>query len=758
MKCYNCGNDIPDFSTSCPFCNAVVTPVTNEVKINEEVGQNTSVIPITPVVPVLPQDQGNGAEIISGGNQGFIQPVANPATSINTLVAQPVAATTVPLTVPAAPVQVQPVPAQPVPVQPVVAQPVPMAAPVEVPVAQPAPVQPTVAQPVPAQPVATEPVAQSVPAQPVVVPQPAVPTPVATAAPVINNGMVQPNVVPTPDAVQPQVVNTQVPQVSPVTVNTGQPVVVQTGASQMPQAQPVVVTQDVYGNKISAPAPVIKNKGGNPKVKILVIVIILLLLVGGGGFGFYYYQTMYNSAAKRIDVALDKFLSFTSSIRTDILEEKSGSYNFELDIQANDKKYGVTANGKYGYNLGKQLGDLTINNTSLIYEDELLNEDLNIEIYKYDGKDFLLLQNFFDKYIYSTNEDTKLFSGVSQNSIEYRSVINGLKRAFKTSVKAGGYSQTNRSDTIGGVTKNYNIVKLKLGKDSKERILNKFYDSISNNTDLLTQLSYFNGQTTDEVLKDIKDLLEKQEVVEHNEYIEFFTEGLNSVFKGIKYYGEFDGKKVVMEVVPKGNSYNISVKEDGKNILDGKYTKEETSTTVSRNSKRTFDFVYNFNNIAYTIKATLDITDDNKPNVTTVNTKESVAKEYLAEHERIDINTALSEFGEFGVKYKTVKKEVIEGLDALPIFDGLGTKIFGYFSDFLALVENDAPAEGGEGEDTPENPNTGEEENETPEAPNVGGEQNETPGTSPENQGGENEQNTGGTENQGVPNSEIHEN
>ena len=744
MKCYNCGNDIPDFSTSCPFCNAVVTPVTNEVKINDEVGQNTSVIPITPVVPVLPQDQGNGAEIISGGNQGFIQPVANPATSIETQVAQVVAVPAVSQVVSA-----QPAPVPATPVQPVVPQPVPMTVPTDVPVAQPVPVQPVVPQPQ----VVEQP--QVMP-QPVVVPQPVVSNPVATAAPVINNDMVQPTTVLTPDAVQPQVVNAQVPQVSPVTVNVGQPVVVQTGASQMPQAQPVVVTQDVYGNKIETPAPVIKNKGGNPKVKILIIVIVLLLLAGGGGFGFYYYQTMYNSAAKRIDVALDKFLSFTNSIRTDILEEKSGSYNFELDIQANDKKYGVTANGKYGYNLGKQLGDLTINNTSLIYEDELLNEDLNIEIYKYDGKDFLLLQNFFDKYIYITNEDTKLFSGVSQNSIEYRSVINGLKRAFKTSVKAGGYSQTNRSDTIGGVTKNYNIVKLKLGKESKERILNKFYDSIANNPDLLTQLSYFNGQTTDEVLKDIKDFLEKQEVVEHNEYVEFFTEGLNSVFKGIKYYGEFDGKKVVMEVVPKGISYNISVKEDGKNILDGKYSKEETSTTVSRNSKRTFDFVYNFNNIAYSIKATLDITDDNKPNVTTVNTKESVAKEYLSDYERIDISTALSEFGEFGVKYKTVKKEVIDGLDALPIFDGLGTKVFGYFSNFLELAETENPAEGEEGNETPENPTEGNEEK--PQTPAEGNEHPQNPTVPTENNNVGTEQSGTTTETQNVPNSNTHEN
>ena len=146
MKCYNCGNDIPDFSTSCPFCNAVVTPVTNEVKINDEVGQNTSVIPITPVVPVLPQDQGNGAEIISGGNQGFIQPVANPATSIERQAAQVVAVPAVSQVVSAQPAPVPATPVQPVVPQPV-PQPVPMTVPTDVPVAQPVPVQPVVPQP-----------------------------------------------------------------------------------------------------------------------------------------------------------------------------------------------------------------------------------------------------------------------------------------------------------------------------------------------------------------------------------------------------------------------------------------------------------------------------------------------------------------------------------------------------------------------------------------------------------------------------------
>lgn len=55
MKCISCGNELPEGTTSCPFCGNTVLPTNNNV-VNEN-AQNNNGVPVTPEAPVLPQDQ-----------------------------------------------------------------------------------------------------------------------------------------------------------------------------------------------------------------------------------------------------------------------------------------------------------------------------------------------------------------------------------------------------------------------------------------------------------------------------------------------------------------------------------------------------------------------------------------------------------------------------------------------------------------------------------------------------------------------------
>lgn len=85
MKCISCGSEIPEGSTSCPFCGNTVLP-TNHNVVNVDAQMNMGV-PTTPETPVLPQDQNmasqnmtsQGSEIVSNNDQSaMVQPNIQP--------------------------------------------------------------------------------------------------------------------------------------------------------------------------------------------------------------------------------------------------------------------------------------------------------------------------------------------------------------------------------------------------------------------------------------------------------------------------------------------------------------------------------------------------------------------------------------------------------------------------------------------------------------------------------------------------------
>ncbi len=757
MKCFNCGNLIPDSSVLCPYCNTKLTNsdvgITNPIKEGD-----TSIIPITPTEAVLPQDKLEGTQIITGTNQGFIQPNTGDSKNMpqqvfvnrdsrvsidlskpvnfdgqqaetkeaidarlmqaygSALVEAPTTRAVNELNNPVvydeesamvAPVQpgtpVTPVvplaPVQPVaPVAPVIPeQPV---APVQ-PVVPVAPVQPTapVAEPVVATPLVPEqPVQPVAPVQSVAPVAPVVPEPpVAPVAPVAPEIPVQPTA-PVVD-IQPTAPANGEFEYAPTPASSG---------IEPPAEEPKTEEEGFnYGMQIGRTAPVIKKKNVKGTLIKLFIAIIVICILGGGGY--FVYSTLYMSGDKKIAVASNKLLDAIDSIRATALEKKSGTFTFVLDISANDKKYGFDMEGKYGYDLTRRIYTANTTVKSLKYESELLDDnvgDLKTTFYKFKRENYIQLHNFFNQFIYTTSETDEPFVGVAQNSINYNAFVKGFSNAIKSGIANSKYTQSVEKDTIGGNSKTYNVVTIDLSKKGKEKILNSIKSRLLTNTDFLTQIANMRSVKADTVKDEISSYFDSIEVTDNKESVKIYTDLFGNTFYGIKYVGTFDDVKYVLELVPTGNnSYSISIKKGDKDFIKGTYSRKNTRDSENVTITYDLDIVVNVDKVAYNVSADLQIQDAIKPSVDKIITKDSIAQEYLTQEEVNKITDALDNYGTFGIKRTQVIEAFTKDLDALP-FNKLGTRIFNYLNKYITVGDLVAIKEDNQNQEPEQNTNT----------------------------------------------------
>ena len=413
MKCMSCGNLIPDASTVCPYCNASLGPVVAPVAPEVPAATPVQTAPVAPVAPVAPEVMVNPTPVI-------------PITPVDAPVA------------PAAPVMETPVaPVAPVvetPVAPVAPAPVAMETPVVNPVVMDAPVAP--AAPVMPE-VAVAPVAPST-----VVPE----TPVAPVLPQ-DQGMVSAPVAP--------VMETPAAPVAPVDA----PIMAQPAPTTSMVAQGVL-PDAAFGVKEASTAEPTKKKMG--KGGLIAIIVLLVILIAGGVGGYLYYSSQYKSADKRLDVIVNTLFKDLVAIKNEKIELASGKYSIEAGISADENNMSAKVSGTYAYDIPNSKSDFTIDIKSLNVGQELLDEgELNLEIYSKDSKIYLLLQNFYDKYIYADLseylEDLEI-EEEPEIEMDYNKVIVAVREATKAGLRAASKTQTVDNVTIGGKSQKANIV------------------------------------------------------------------------------------------------------------------------------------------------------------------------------------------------------------------------------------------------------------------------------------------------------------
>lgn len=600
MKCRSCANLIPDNSVTCPYCSAPVEPVVSGISNtqpanNGNAGMVTNVInnqEVTPAPTAASVPETPGAPVLPQDQEMVVPPVAE----------APVEAPVMPVATPT-----------PAPVTPVVNEAFPT---VETPVSEPTvtPVTPVEAQ-VQTPPVASAPV-------------------MANSMPVENNmGTVNVDAINSAPMSGPVVTPAQTPEAitNPVVADT----------MSLPTAD-----MGEFGQKIGTAAPVKTKKKKNPL--IFIILFVLLAIVGFGVFAYFYE---FKSGDKRLETIVNGMFSFTNRVQSEVVTKASGSYTIDAKVNAGEQEFSTKMNGKYAYDWKNKIEDATLNIESLNLGTELLADDLNVELYLKDSKIYVLLQNFYDKYIFTEVEGLdKLFDSLSAD-INYRLILNTYKNAIANGLKATEYKQTVGDATINGKTEKANIITIVMNQNNQKLLTRAAYNTVINNTMVMNELSKLMGKDVATIKEEMKKEFESVEYEDSKSTIEFYTDLMGTKLIGIKIANN-DDKKQVIEIEQVVGGAKIIAYENNKKLGDVtiKTTKKNTSTTKESTITIDTNFVVEKEN--YKANITIGNVQDLTPVVNEVNVKNSVNMANLTPEDMNKIITNISNFGPLGAMIK----------------------------------------------------------------------------------------------------------
>lgn len=394
------------------------------------------------------------------------------------------------------------------------------------------------------------------------------------------------------------------------------------------------------GEKIGSSAPVIGKKKSK-KGLIITIILILLVIIGAGVF-IYFYE--FKSADKRLEILAKNLFSVSTKINNNQVGLSSGKYEISGKMSSEDEAFSLALNGNYAVDLKNELLDFTVNATSLNIGEELLSSPLNLELYLNDSKMYLLLQNFYDKYIYVTvPEVDELFKTV--NDINYSVLANGLQNALTNSLKAAEVEQKIEDITIDGKKHKANVIRIVWTANNQEKITTEFYRTLANDKDYVAECAKIVGISEEEMKKQILENLENQEYEEEDSRIEIYSALLGDSLYGIKILDKYEDENYIFEVYPIDNGYAITGTSDGQTNLkiDIKISSEANSKTVTSNTS--IEATISVEEKVYKLELNVNIIKDVEPKVEKVNVENSIGVEDLTEE---DMQTILNKILSFG--------------------------------------------------------------------------------------------------------------
>lgn len=425
-----------------------------------------------------------------------------------------------------------------------------------------------------------------------------------------------------------------------------------------------------------------------PKKKIKIVPLVLIILFIGGliGGGVYFYISQFKSYDKRIDAVVDGFFAPLNNTTNYKINDGSGNYTFSYNSSSNENEIILETKGKYAYSLPSKQIDLISNFTKYSINQDLLPSELNTELYLKDNQAYLLLSNFNENYIYTdidnsyntikdleskfnNPEELLLFkltntlyeggldsfskdyntyiTNISKNdNIDYKAIINGVKSAIKSAIKAAPITQS--------IEGSNNVVTIDVrSANTQKKMYKAFIDNLYNNKKAFEALSTIVGVDQDKLYNQLSKKVEEKEYKDLTKNLVIKTNMFKSSLIGIYIpYNDKDGEKLV-SLTPYKNGYSINISNNSKNILEVKYTKStsKTSTTETKGYKvegKTYkeDTVTNLN-------INLEVVKDVTPSKDYPITKDSIAYSVLTEEHFNAISSKIESFGNLGVLFKS---------------------------------------------------------------------------------------------------------
>lgn len=420
----------------------------------------------------------------------------------------------------------------------------------------------------------------------------------------------------------------------------------------------------VDGGKIgSSVAPTVKNKN---KKKLIIILIVIAFVLVVGGLAFAYYYSQYKTADKRVSSVFKGITSMTSNLRNENVDKASGTYNVDLSIDYNDESIKTKIDGTYARDLSAGAIDLTSNVQSFIKGEELLNNPINFEIYYNDSKIYVLLENFFDMYIYDEFDglDT-YFESIEQNNINYVDLVSSVKRAINSGLTNMGSTQTVKKVNIHGVSSKVNAVQIRFNSRNQGLFTNAFCRVLANDTTFVSEMAKLTNKDEESIKEQINNVVQEKEYKDIDLTIEVYTEMFGEKFLGLKIttkenfinkltLEEENDEVKVIELYPINNGYGLTYKNGSQNVFEGTYEKTSKRTSTTNESSYKIYFTLYYGGVAYKVDTSLNLVGDVNPKDAKVNVKNSINKIYLTEENKAAILEKYSQSGNFALHYPDI--------------------------------------------------------------------------------------------------------
>lgn len=405
------------------------------------------------------------------------------------------------------------------------------------------------------------------------------------------------------------------------------------------------------------------KKNNNKKNLIIILAIVGVLLVIGIVF-FVYYNSQYKSSGKRIEAIVSALSVKTKSLKNDVIDKSSGTYDLSLNVSSKEDNMSLKVDGTYAVDLSGKAMDYTVNLSSLNLGEELIDNPVNLELYLNESRVYVLLQNYFDNYIYDEVDGlSTLFDANEQNNVDYVSLVNAIKVALTNSIKSMSNTQTVDKVNIHGSSKKSNIIKINFNERNRKVFFKTFFSNLANNKKFVSESAKLADLSEDEFKSKLEEASSNEEAYKDMKDldIEIYTAMFGEELNGIRISWEENSERDVLEIYPTANGYGLSLKEGSQNVLDLTYesSSKTTSTTVENTLKLGAVFYSEGN--AYNIDFNYKNVRDVNPKDAKINVKNSINRKYLTEEQKQSIIQASQNAGKIGLYLPSILSVYLNG-------------------------------------------------------------------------------------------------
>ena len=440
------------------------------------------------------------------------------------------------------------------------------------------------------------------------------------------------------------------------------------------------MTKEQVDGKISSSAPAkpakTRKKISKKTIILSIVGVFVLALIG---VGIYFYNKEFKTSDAKIRSAVNKLFSFTNSITNDSINKGTGAYSLSYSHGNENDILSFNVDGKYGYNLKNSKIDLISNFKSYNHNKEILDNELNTEIYLDGNRAYFLMQNFNDNYIYTDvsntynvikdvesrfNEPDKLFlfknidflyfyglnnlslnyDNISQNiaskDVNYKNIINGVKNAVANALVSLPSTQK--------IEGSNNVVRINLNNaDTVKRLHKNVLENIHNNKSVYDEISkIFEGSNMD-FYEYYSAKLEDCTFDAINGDIVIVTGLFNDTIKYITIPVLYEESVINLTITPSGNGYRLVGRTD-KEIINLTYSKSSSSTSTTNNKVYKIEGTVIEKGETKNLNITLQLTKDITPQELNVVTRNSIDYKYLTFNDYNDIANKIRNYGTLG--------------------------------------------------------------------------------------------------------------